>query len=331
MNAALPQAAMQDLSADTLSLRVRAIRMEAEGIHAFELVHPDGADLPPVEAGAHVDVHLPGGLVRSYSLAGDPADRTRWVLGVLREAKGRGGSRAMHEQVRVGERLTVGHPRNAFGLRPADGHTILLGGGIGITPLKAMAHALAAQGRPFELHYCARTPQHAAFLQELQAITPAGCLHLHFDHGDPAQGLDIAALLKDPRPSTQVYYCGPAGFMAACAQASQHWPEGSVHCEHFKAPDKPASAAADGSFEVRLARQGVTVQVAAQQSIVRALEEAGQPVPTSCLSGLCGACKVDYLEGEVEHCDYILSDEEKTRCLTLCVSRATSPTLVLDL
>ena len=124
---------------------------------------------------------------------------------------------------------------------------------------------------------------------------------------------------------------GPAGFMAACAQASQHWPEGSVHCEHFKEPDKPASAAADGSFEVRLARQGVTVQVAAQQSIVRALEEAGQPVPTSCLSGLCGACKVDYLEGEVEHCDYILSDEEKTRCLTLCVSRATSPTLVLDL
>ena len=317
-------------AADTLRLRVRAIRMEAEGIHAFELVHPQGEWLPPVEAGAHIDVHLPGALVRSYSLAGDPADRTRWVLGILREPQSRGGSRAMHDQVRVGELLTVGWPRNAFALQPASGHTVLLGGGIGITPIKAMAHALAAQGRSFELHYCARSPQHAAFVQALLAITPAGHLHLHFDNGDPTQGLDIAALLQAPAPGTHVYYCGPAGFMQACAQASAHWPQGTVHCEHFKAPDKPAPTRADGGFEVRLARQGITVQVAAGQTIVHAIEQAGVQVPTSCLSGLCGACKVDYLEGEVEHADYILSDDEKKHCMTICVSRATSPSLVLD-
>lgn len=331
MNAALPKDAMQGLDADTLSLRVRAIRMEAEGIHAFELVHPDGADLPPVQAGAHVDVHLPGGLLRSYSLAGDPADRKRWVLGVLREANGRGGSRAMHEKVRVGELITIGRPRNAFELVPASGHTVLLGGGIGITPIKAMAHALAAQGRSFELHYCAKTPKHAAFVDELRAVVPEGQLHLHFDNGEPGKGLDIAALLKDPAAQTQLYYCGPGGFMKACEQASAHWPAGTVHCEHFKAPEKPASTLAEAGFEVRLARQGITVQVAPDQTIVRAIELAGHRVPTSCLSGLCGACKVDYLEGEVEHCDYILTDEEKTRCLTVCVSRATSPTLVLDL
>lgn len=331
MNAAVPTAALQAVDAETLTLQVRSIRMEAEGIHAFELVDPNGGDLPATEAGAHVDVHLPGGVVRSYSLAGDPQDRRRWLLGVLREPKSRGGSRAMHEQVRVGDRLTIGRPRQAFPLKPGAGHTILLGGGIGITPIKAMAHALSAAGKPFDLHYCARTPKHAAFLDELKAVTPQGCLHLHFDHGDPSQGLDIAALLKQADPGTQVYYCGPGGFMKACAQATDHWPAGTVHCEHFKAAEPAASAQPAGSFEVRLAKQGITVQVAPDQTIVRAIELAGLRVPTSCLSGLCGACKVDYVDGEVEHNDYILSDDEKKHCLTVCVSRARSSSLVLDL
>ncbi len=337
MNAPFPAEAVQAVAGvgtgtdkGTLRLQVRGIRLEAEGIHAYELCDPEGAPLPPVEAGAHVDVHLPGGLVRSYSLAGDPQDRTRWVLGVLREARGRGGSRAMHEGVRVGDTLTVGAPRNAFALDAGEGPVVLLAGGIGITPLKAMAHALACAGRPFELHYCARSPRHAAFVEALSAIVPPGALHLHFDGGDPARGLDITALLAQPRPGAQVYYCGPAGFMKACAEASAHWPAGSVRCEHFKAPEPAASERPAGAFEVRLARSGVTLQVQPGQTIVRAIELAGLRVPTSCLSGLCGACKVDYLEGEVEHNDYILSDDEKRRCMTLCVSRATSPSLVLD-
>ncbi|WP_241048422.1 PDR/VanB family oxidoreductase [Achromobacter xylosoxidans] len=334
MNASLPVAALRATYTvgEPLTLRVHGIRWEAEGIHAFELVHPEWIDLPEVEAGAHVDVHLPGGGVRSYSLAGDPADRSRWTLGVLREANSRGGSRAMHESVRVGQTLTVGWPRNAFRMAAGAEHTVLLAGGIGITPLKAMAHALASQSASFELHYCARTRQHAAFVDELRALVPPERLHLHHDNGEPAKGLDIDALLADAPPGTHVYFCGPAGFMDACENAAKHWPEGTVHSEHFKAPTRPqADAAPAGGFQVRLARSGATVPVLPEQTIVRALELAGHRIPTSCLSGLCGACKVEYLEGEVEHQDYILSDEEKTHCLTTCVSRAKSACLVLDL
>ena len=318
----------------TLQLQVRAIRLQAERTHAFELALPGGALLPPVRAGAHIDVQLPGGLVRSYSLAGDPQDRTHWLLGVLREVDGCGGSRAMFDAVRVGDLLTVSAPRNAFALAPEARHSVLLGGGIGITPLKAMAHTLAAQGASFELHHCARSPQHAAFASELNAAMPADRLHRHFDGGDPAQGLDIAALLASPAPGTHLYGCGPAGFMQACADASRHWPAGSVHFEHFKPPvsDAPAvPVALAGGFEVLLAKKGIRIQVLPEQTIVRAIELAGLRVPTSCLSGLCGACKTDYLEGDVEHNDYILSDDEKARCMTLCVSRARSPLLVLDL
>ncbi len=335
MNAPLPQAAFCGtfMVGEPLTLQVLGIRLQGEGIHAFDLAHPDGLELPEVEAGAHVDVHLPGGIVRSYSLANDPGDRSHWTLGVLRETDGRGGSRAMHEKVRVGETLTIGWPRNAFMLADGALHSILLAGGIGITPLKAMAHTLAARGESFELHYCTRTPRHAAFVDELRTLVPPGRLHLHHDGGDRSQALDIAGLLSNVPPGTHVYFCGPGGFMDACAEAAKHWPQDTVHSERFKAPERPRSDndAPAGSFEVKLARTGDTVQVLPDQTIVRALELAGHRVPTSCLSGLCGACKVEYLEGEVDHQDFILSDEEKTHCLTTCVSRAKSQCLVLDI
>lgn len=335
MNAPLPSTAMAAVAAlpadGTLQLQVRGLRLEAEGVLGIELADPDGAELPAFEAGAHVDLHLPGGLVRSYSLAGDPADRRRWRLGVLREAQGRGGSRALHERLRLGERLTVGAPRQAFPLPARARHLVLLAGGIGITPLKAMAHQLVREGRSFELHLCARSPRHAAYAEELQALVPAGRLHLHFDGGEPARGLDIAALLAAPAEGTHACYCGPAGFMRACAEATAHWPAGTVHCEHFKPPEPATAALPAGAFEVHLARAGLTLQVQPAQTIVRAIELAGLRVPTSCLSGLCGACKVAVLEGEPEHHDYILSDEEKARCMTVCVSRARGPRLVLDL
>lgn len=334
MNGPLPNGVVLEDSAagQARKLLVRAIRMQAEGIHAFELVHPDGDELPPVQAGAHVDVHLPGGVIRSYSLAGNPLDRSCWTLGVLRESNGRGGSQAMHESVRVGARLTVSWPRNAFTLVDAARHTVLLAGGIGITPLKAMAHVLASRGDSFELHYCARTVKHAAFLNELSLIVPPGCLHLHHDGGDVSKSFDIAGLLAVPEQDTHVYFCGPGGFMNACAEATKHWPQGTVHSEHFKAPAQPKSTDVPvGSFEVKLARLGGSVLVAPDQTIVRALELAGHRIPTSCLSGLCGTCKVDYLEGDVDHQDYILSDEEKKYCLTACVSRAKGNFLVLDI
>lgn len=320
-----------------MRLQLRTVRLEAEGICSFELVDPSGKELLPFEAGAHIDVYLPNGLVRPYSLAGNPEIRDHYLLGVLREPNSTGGSKALHEQARVGDLLSLGAVRQAFSLHPPHAaeklHTVLLAAGIGITPIKAMAHTLRTRGESFELHYCAKSPKHAAFLDELKKIVPADRLHLHFDGGNPEQGLGVTKLLESPR--AHVYYCGPAGFMKACATATAHWPIGTVHFEHFKAPD-PADAAANlscklGGFEVHLKRTGMTVQVAADQTIIRALELAGQRVPTSCLSGLCGSCKVNYLEGVVEHNDYILSDAEKTQCLTLCVSRAKSARLVIDL
>lgn len=334
MNAPPPKGALLKAPTDfgQLRLQLRSICLQAERVHSFELVHPDGELLPEVTAGSHIDVHLPGELVRSYSLAGDPSDRTRWTLGVLRELASSGGSRAMHESLRVGELVTLSLPRNAFSLADEARHSVLLAGGIGITPLKSMAHALAAQGRSFELHYCARGPAQAAFTSELRSLVPESNLHFHFDGGDASRNLDLRSLLAQPGDGRHVYFCGPAGFMKACADATAHWPKGTVHSEHFKAPEKPSVAeATSDTFEVKLARTGVTVQVPPHQTIVRAIELAGHRVPTSCLSGLCGSCKVDYLEGEVDHRDYILSDEEKERCLTVCVSRSKSPCLVLDL
>lgn len=315
----------------TMDLLVRTIRLDGQNILSFELVHPKGEWLPEVQAGAHVDVHLPGSIVRSYSLAGDPADRTRWLLGVLRESNGKGGSRAMHERVRVGGTLRVSSPRNEFRLHHGAKHSILLAGGIGVTPIKAMAHELSAAGESFEVHYCARSQNNAAFVEELTALV-GDKLHWHFDGGDPAQGLDIKSLLANPVPGAHVYFCGPAGFMGACEEATAHWDKGTVHREYFKAPVKePDPGQADGSFTVFLARSGQTITVEPDQSIVRAIELSGGRVPTSCMSGLCGTCKVNYLEGEVDHRDYILSDEEKEYCLTACVSRAKGASLSLDL
>lgn len=316
---------------NTKLLRVQAIRWQAQGICSYELVDPQGHDLEPFEAGAHVDVHLPGGVVRSYSLAGDPSDTSHWLLGVLLEAKSRGGSSALHHKVRVGDLLQVGVARNAFPLASAAQHSILIAGGIGITPLKAMAHTLKGAGASFELHYCARSPGHVAFMKELQALVPQEHLHFHYDGGEPGKGLDIAGLLKVAAPNTHVYYCGPSGFMSACAQASAHWPQETVHSEHFKAPEPKATDLPDGAFEVHLVKSGETIQVGPDQTIVRAIELTGRRVSTSCLSGLCGACKVEYVDGEVDHRDYILSDEEKTHCLTVCVSRAKGKTLSLNL
>jgi vanillate O-demethylase ferredoxin subunit len=156
-------------------------------------------------------------------------------------------------------------------------------------------------------------------------------LHFHFDEGEPSKGLDIHALLKEHTSGTHVYYCGPAGFMSACAQASAHWPQEAVHCEHFKAPETAPRDLPDGAFEVFLVKSGVTLQVGPDQTIVRAIELTGRRVPTSCLSGLCGACKVGYVDGDVDHRDYILNDDERSHCLTVCVSRAKGKSLSLDL
>jgi ferredoxin-NADP reductase len=315
----------------TQSLLLRQVRLEATAIHSFELVHPAGQDLPAFTAGAHIDLNLPGGLVRQYSLCNDPAERHRYVIAILKEENGRGGSRTAHDQLRVGQRVEVSEPRNHFPLHPNTRHAVLIGGGIGITPIKSMAHTLAAQGISFELHCCARTAERAAFTDELEAL---GHTQFHFDQGIPARGLDLVTLLREPAAGTHLYYCGPAGFMTACASASAHWPTETVHCEHFKAP-QPTNASdittPPGGFVAEIASTGQRIEVGANTSLADALIDAGVFLQTSCISGLCGTCKVDYRSGDVEHNDHILSEDERSHCLTACVSRARQGLLVLEL
>lgn len=317
-----------------LELLVRQVRLEARNIHSYELVHPHGEQLPSFEAGAHIDVHPAQGMVRQYSLSNAPHERHRYVIGVLRDDHGRGGSRSLHQTWRVGDRVRVGEPRNHFALQPGARRVLLLAGGIGVTPLKAMAHELHARGADYELHYCARDAQSAAFVDELRGSLDAARVHLHLDGGDPSRGLDIAALLqREQAQATHLYYCGPAGFMRACAAASASWPAASVHCEHFQAPQGQAAADAPqaGGFTVQLASSGRRLHVGPQRSIVEVLREAGIDVATSCEAGLCATCKTGYLQGDVDHQDCILGPDEQRTHFTPCVSRARGELLVLDL
>jgi ferredoxin-NADP reductase len=344
------EVAIPNTSDRTLHLFVRQIRFEGKGIHSYEFVDPEGRDLPRFDAGAHIDIHLADGLIRQYSLCNAPDDRKRYVIAVLRDEKGRGGSKAVHEHVHVQDTVLVSRPRNNFALVDDAKKVILLAGGIGVTPLKAMAHALEARGIDYELHYCARDATCAAFTEAFDTLSENARVHYHFDGGDPSAGLDFQGLLREPRQGTHVYYCGPGGFMKACANATGHWPAGTVHFEHFKAPERPVAPALNGAakqgatevasetagdvagaFDLKIQSTGQMIVVKPDQSIAEALEEAGVVIETSCRAGLCGTCKVRYLSGEVEHNDCILNDDEKGEFLTTCVSRATSRLLVLDL
>jgi len=314
---------------------VRQVRFEGRGINSYELVDPEGAQLPSFTAGAHIDIHLADGVVRQYSICNAPRERHRYVIAVLRDERGRGGSKALHDQLRVQDIVRVSRPRNNFHLVDGARRVLLIAGGIGVTPLKAMAHELDDAGIDYEMHYCAKDARSAAFAEEFELMRASGRLHFHFDGGDPSAGLDIRDLLNTPREGEHVYYCGPGGFMKACADAAQHWPTGTLHFEHFNAPERaPGEQAANDasdSFIVRIASTGQEIEVTKDESIAEALAGAGVAMETSCCAGLCGTCKVRYLQGEVEHNDCIMSDEEKAEFLTACVSRATSKLLVLDL
>jgi vanillate O-demethylase ferredoxin subunit len=316
-----------------MRVRVRSRQTEALHIASYELVAPDGGELPPFEAGAHVDVHLPGGLTRQYSLCNDPRERDRYVIAVLRDAASRGGSVALHEQVHAGDLLDIGMPKNHFELARPPGRSLLLAGGIGITPLLAMAETLAARGDPFTLHYGARSAASMAFRARIERSAWAASACFHLDDGPAAQRLDLAPLFGGPPDAAHVYVCGPQGFIDAvlAAAASAGWSDAFVHREYFGAKVAPASA--EGSFDLRLARSGRQVHVAAGQSAAQALAAQGIEVPVSCEQGVCGSCLTRVLEGRCDHRDLYLTADEQARndCFTPCVSRAKSPLLVLDL
>ena len=315
-----------------LTVRVDRILAQTPEIASFELVHPRGGDLPGYRAGAHINVHLPGGFARPYSLARAPDSALgcrRYVIGVKREPLSRGGSASLHERVAPGDLLAVSTPRNTFSLQPQASHHLLLAGGIGLTPLLCMAQQLQADGASYSLAVFARSPDHLAFAEAVQALGPAA--RLHFDEPAHAPKIGLAQLLAQRAPGSHAYLCGPAGFMNASRVAAAHWPEDTVHLEYFAAPDGLAASTHDEAFVLRLTGRGIDVPVAADQTAVEALHGLGIDVPTSCEQGVCGTCVVPLAGGHAEHRDYCLTPGERLRKVALCCSRAKGGVLAVAL
>jgi len=317
---------------DSLQVRVRAITWEAEGVLGFELV-PLAAHglLPAFDAGAHVELQLPGGLRRSYSLLNAPGERQRYCIAVHRDAHSRGGSRWLHEQAHAGHTLCISAPRNLFPLDETAPLSVLIAGGIGITPLLAMAQRLAALGRPWVLHQAARSRAHAPFLPQLQALAAAsgGRLQPHFDD-EAGRVLDVAAIVAALPAGAHVYCCGPQAMLAAFEAACAALPRGRVHLERFAARDAPAS---DGGFTVRLHRSGREVPVARGQTILDALHACGIEPLYACGQGVCGTCQVAVIAGVPDHRDLVQSEAEKATNthIMICCSGSKTPELELDL
>jgi vanillate O-demethylase ferredoxin subunit len=317
-----------------MTLRVAKKWREATDIHGFELVDPEGRDLPPFTAGAHVDIEVEPGLVRQYSLCNDPRRRDAYQLAVMRESASRGGSTRLIDKVEVGDTLKVSEPRNHFALEPSARRTVLIAGGIGITPILCMAERLAHAGEPFELHYAARSSARAAFVERIRASTFADKVSFHFSEGPDATRLDLDAVLADPVPGAHLYVCGPGRMIeAALASAkARGWPGSRVHREFFAPLDADGQAEA-AAFQIRLASSGQVLDVPPGKSITDVLSANGVEIATSCEQGVCGTCLTRVLEGEIEHRDVYLTEAEQALNdqMTPCCSRARSALLVLDL
>lgn len=313
---------------------VQAVRAETSDIKSFVLVPRAGDGFPTFLPGAHIDVEPLPGLIRQYSLVNDPAERGRYVIGVKREAAGRGGSSAMHTAVREGTVMKISAPKNNFTLHDTRGRRLLLAGGIGVTPLLSMATVLQRQEAPFEMHYFARSGNDLAFGDLIAKGQWKGKVVFHLGLIPPALNEVLADILANPSAEDQIYMCGPQPFMEAIRTTAQQsgWPDTGVYSELFSAP--PPSIAMEGAdFIVRLNSSGTDYRVPSGKSIIEVLREAGIEIETSCEQGICGTCVTRCLEGEPDHNDFFLTDEErdKGRLFTPCVSRAKSQFLVIDL
>jgi len=315
-----------------IQVRVKRISFEAEGINSYELVAPEGGDLASFTAGCHIDLHLPNGMIRSYSLVNDQSERNRYVVAVNKDAASRGGSSFVHETVRAGDILTISRPKNNFALQENAAHSLLIAGGIGITPLLSMIRRLEALGRSWELYYAVRTRSAAAFLDELNALrrNVHANIHVNIDQEPPGRMLDLLAIVKGASKDAHLYCCGPVSMLEAFEAATADRPNDHVHVEYFKAKEKPAVA---GGFEVKLARSNRTISVEVGQSILNAILDAGIAASYACTEGVCGTCETRVIEGMPDHRDLFLSKEEQAanKTMMICCSGSKSPTLVLDL
>ncbi|MFF3753254.1 PDR/VanB family oxidoreductase [Streptomyces sp. NPDC002018] len=320
-------------------LLVKQVRLEAAGVVSLTLVDPDGAGLPPWAPGAHIDLRLPSGTVRQYSLCGPPDDPLSYTVAVLREEHGRGGSVEVHDTALTGRVLRARGPRNHFPLVDAA-HYLFLAGGIGVTPILAMARRAAAADASWELYYGGRSRRSMAFTEELSAV---GGDRVHIVPQDEQGILPVVRLIDAAPPGTAVYCCGPEAMVGAVTRACAVSRPGALHVERFGAPpDGPPDGGAAGArgpspgaagFTVELRRSGVTLDVPPDRTLLDVVREAVPEVGFSCEEGYCGSCETKVLAGVPEHHDTVLSDQERERgdTMMICVGRSASRLLTLDL
>ncbi|WP_075834941.1 MULTISPECIES: PDR/VanB family oxidoreductase [unclassified Rhodococcus (in: high G+C Gram-positive bacteria)] len=311
-----------------ISLTTRTRRLGADDVVVVELESADGQPLPEWEPGAHIDLCLPDGVTRQYSLCGDPADRTVYRVGVLRDPHGRGGSKYVFDNIRENDAVTVRGPRNHFPFLPSSRY-IFIAGGIGITPILPMITAAMNAGAQWELHYGGRTRSSMSFVEELTSL-PGNRVILYPQ--DEVGLIDLGKILDTPALGTLVYSCGPGPLLEAVEARASNWPINSVHVERFE-PKVLETVAGDDSFEIELAESGMVLTVPSEKSVLQVLEEADVEVYSSCQDGTCGTCETPVISGEVNHRDSIMSPAEQAANdrMYVCVSRASCSRLVLGI
>ena len=309
----------------SLELQVIGKQLIADRVVSITLGSIDGAELPEWTPGSHIDLYLPGGLIRQYSLCSDPADRALWRIGVLRELNGRGGSEVVHDSVQVGDTLTAVGPRNNFGYRPSASDVLFIAGGIGVTPILPMVRAAQQAGANWRMLYLGRNRDSMGFLDELESYGDRITVHTSDDGGILPLGRGIASFgLTDP----EIYACGPAPLLDTLGEG---WPAGRLHIERFTGNGTGAQGT-DTAFVVETS-DGTEIQVAADETILAAMIRCGVPALNSCQEGICGTCETVVLEGTPLHRDSLLSDEERAsnETMMICVSRCIGDRLVLEL
>tara|TARA_R110002096_G_scaffold46032_8_gene123113 strand:- start:18187 stop:19569 length:1383 start_codon:yes stop_codon:yes gene_type:complete len=312
-----------------LHLDVSKINETARAVIQYELSMPDGSDLPAWTAGAHIDVVVAPGFIRQYSLSGNPADRKKYQIGVLREEDGKGGSKLMHRIFTLGRKIFISHPINHFPLDHTATKTFLMGGGIGITPMIAMAHELHTMGGDFALHYCVSSRQNAGFLEILAAVPWVDKTHLHFT--DENTRADLPFILGDYRADHHVYTCGPDRFMdgVIAAATDAGFPDDARHLEYFTAPEAPQYE--NHAFTLKLTKSGREFHIPADRTTTDILLENGVHVDMKCADGICGVCKCGLISGDVEHRDFVLSNKQRENNIILCQSRAANADGVIEI
>jgi ferredoxin-NADP reductase len=310
----------------TSTMLVTGIHYAASGTHVYELRRPDFATLPAVEPGAHIDVHLPDGIVRQYSLVTTGTALSAYLIAIKREPASRGGSAFMHDALRVGQLLEIGGPRNSFPLIEDAPHTVLIAGGIGITAIWAMAQHLQSVGSSFEIHYACRERTDAAFLEDIEHLAQA---RIHIDANFSGKPLDIRAIVANTPANAHFYCCGPVPMIDAFEAATSFLPPEQVHVEYF-APKQ--TAAINGGYVVQLQHTGQEFKVPEGKTILQVLREANVSAPYSCEQGICGACQVKVVSGVPDHRDSVLSasEQQSGKAMLICCSGSKTERLVID-